>query len=175
MHHSTPSLPRQFLDNGTRFLNLRAFGASPRPPSILQTIEEPLWSLQTAYLAHQGSNLFFAYVLTCLQFIFYGPSPPRHTPRALAAGNGVQADVRHQGRQQGRRWRTLRHLGRFFSCNQPFPSRNERHGSKPCGGHHFLSILWFGFAFWRSQGLALCGSRCLITFFFSPRSCTIDR
>ena len=96
MSHSTPSLPRQFFDNGTRFLNLRAFGASPRPPSILQTIEEPLWSLQTAYLAHQGSNLFFAYVLTCLQFIFYGPSPPRHTPRALAVGNGVRADVRHK-------------------------------------------------------------------------------
>jgi hypothetical protein len=54
--------------------------------------------------------------------------------------------------------------------NQPFPSRNERHGSKPCGGHHFLSILWFGFAFWRSQGLGLCGSPYLITFFFVPEA-----
>src|SRR3982074_898316 len=55
---SPATINAQFFDNGTRFLNLRAFGASPRPPSILQMIEEPLWILQNAGLAHQGSNPF---------------------------------------------------------------------------------------------------------------------
>ena len=80
---SPATINAQFFNNGTRFLSLRAFGASPRPPSILQTIEEPLWSLQTAYLAHQGSNLFFAYVLTCLPFMAYGSLPPRAHPACV--------------------------------------------------------------------------------------------
>src|ERR1700716_2677128 len=70
--------PEQFFDNGQQILSLRAFGASPRPPSILQTIEEPLWSLQTANPAHQGSNPPFAYVLTCPWFIATVHRHPAH-------------------------------------------------------------------------------------------------
>src|ERR1700716_1240574 len=91
MHHSTPSLPRPSTHNSStmeqQILSLRAFGASPRPPSILQTIEEPLWILLNADLA----------VGTCAgpRWSCLGaPPPPAHV-----GCYGRTRDARKQGRR----------------------------------------------------------------------------
>ena len=94
----------------------------------------------------------------------YGPPLPR--VRWLGSSGRTAPRMAHQGRR-----RTLRHHGRVFSHQSA--TIDERHGSKPCGGHQFPSILWFLFAVWRSEGVRFCGSRSLITFFFFPRSCTV--